>query len=88
MTNDQAVHKFGQIKMNLTPIVTQQRKKFNNDKGSAKAQKIDIDISIFVTMASDKGILDVTAKVGPRLVGETKIEYIADPAWKGNFIAD
>ena len=74
--------------MNLTNIVTEERKKYKKLNGGASQTKIDIDISIYITMASDKGVLDVTAKVGQRVVGEAKIEYVADPAWRGNFIAD
>ena len=74
--------------MNLTNIVNDERKKFKKANNGASQTKIDIDISVFVTMASDKGVLDVTAKVGARVVGESKIEYVADPAWRGNFIAE
>jgi hypothetical protein len=85
--NSRTVTKLGRIMMNLTEIVTNQRKKFKKDNGKIEPKMIDIDISIFITMASDKGVLDVKAKVGARQVGETKIEYVADPAWRGNFIA-
>ena len=87
-SNGRTVRKIGQIKMNLTNIVHDERKKFRKLNKDATPTKIDIDISVFVTMASDKGVLDVTAKVGQRVVGESKVEYVADPAWRGNFIAE
>jgi len=65
--------------MDLTNIIRGERKKIRIEGGKPVPSRFDIDVKIEMTVASDKGILEVKGKVGLRTIGNTKIEYFADP---------
>ncbi len=58
--------------IDLTNIVQDELKKYRKANRRGTPKELKIDVNIFLTLASDKGVLDVTAKVGRKLVGETK----------------
>jgi hypothetical protein len=87
LANGFAVVKIGRVAMDITGIVSAEVKRFKKANGGAAPAQIDCDIRIELAVGSSKGILQVTAKAGTRrVVGESEIEYVADPAWKGKYI--
>ena len=74
-----SVEPIGRIKMDLTNVIRDERKRVKKESGKAAPPKFDIDIKIELTVGSDKGILEVKGKVGLKTIGSTQIEWVADP---------
>ena len=65
--------------MDLTNIIRDERKRVKKESGELAPARFDIDVKIELKVGSDKGILEVTGKVGLKTIGSTQIEWIADP---------
>ena len=72
------IYEIGTIKLDITKHAREERTRLYEQKGEYP-KEIDIDVAIYITMSSSKGVLEATAKIGRQKVGSTTIEYVADP---------
>lgn len=86
--NDQ-VSRIGRIKMDLTKIMGEERKKFRKaGNGSAVGREVKVPIRIQIELGSTKGMFLVTAKVGRKSVGTEVIECHSDPNWREEAVVE
>ena len=72
--------------MDVSNLVTEERKKIKNKSSAAATISKELDIMISMTMGSDKGVLMVTAKSGRKEVGAKVIHYVADPNYRREIV--
>lgn len=80
------VSKIGRIEIDLTKAVRSERNRIKADKGKYP-DKVDINVSLEMTLGADKGVLEISAKDGKKKFGSAKIEYDANPAYKGVLVS-
>jgi hypothetical protein len=68
------------VKIDLLSIAVDRRQKYKETHGEYP-ETLPIRVIIEVVVSSMKGIMEVFAKVDHKRVGQTSIEYFADPAW-------
>ena len=72
--------------MDVSNLVTEERKKMRTTPNSAATISKKIPITISITMGSDKGVLLVSAKSGRKAIGTKQIHYVADPNWRQEIV--
>ncbi|KAJ9641155.1 hypothetical protein H2204_002833 [Knufia peltigerae] len=80
------IYKVGNIKIDLTKYVKEERNRLM-DEGEKVPRRMDIDLTLEMTLGSDKGVLTVTAKKGRKKFGKAQIEFDPDPAFDGTLVS-
>ncbi|KEF59307.1 uncharacterized protein A1O9_04151 [Exophiala aquamarina CBS 119918] len=76
------VWKVGRMKINLVKAVGPERARLKAQTGRYPAH-LAFDITLELTLGSDKGVLQIEAKQGRKVFGMVSIEYEYDPAHRG-----
>ena len=72
--------------MNLGEVIQSPSKKSKKPK-NVNATPDPVTINMAMTLGSDKGVIEVAAKVKRKQVGSENIEFHADPNWRdGNVV--
>lgn len=80
------VSKIGRIEIDLTKVVRSERNRIKAKKGKYP-DRVEVNVSLEMTLGADKGVLEISAKDGKKKFGAAKIEYDADPAYKGVLVS-
>jgi hypothetical protein len=74
--------------MEVSSLLTEERKVKKKATGNSASVMKKLDITISIIMGSDKGVLLVKAKAGRKEIGAKFIDYAADPNYRREVIVE
>ena len=72
--------------IDLTSLVRSERARIKAEEGEYPS-RLELNVTLEMTLGADKGILEATAKSGRKKMGIVQIEYDTNPAYKGVLIS-